>query len=158
MSSTLIFDNCIMAALWNLIVNAKKNIKVTNYKVELGNKTKHKKIELIISLLEQKVEQGVKVEMILNRDQPNRGVARYNVPAALRLKASGIDVRFLKNGRCSHSKIVLVDNEKFYIGSHNLSVNAFCRNFEAGLIVADSVQGSELGRFFDSQFATAEKF
>ena len=157
MNSELVFDNRFISAAWDLIMSAKSTIDLSFYKAELPCNPRNKKLNIIYQALFLKKKEGVRVRVLLNKEQPLRGVSRYNVVVASFLKEKNIPCCFLSNSRCCHSKLIIVDKSRFYIGSHNLSGNAVTRNFEAGIIIDDSVLASEVDARFDDLWKSREK-
>ncbi len=148
MDSKLIFDNHFIPAAWQLIMSSKSTIDLSFYKAELPKKIHRDKLALIYEALFLKKKEGVRIRVLLNKEQPLRGVSRYNVVVASYLKEKNIPCRFLKDSRCCHSKFIVADRSNFYVGSHNLSINAATRNFETGIILSDSVLASEISDRF----------
>lgn len=50
----------------------------------------------------------------------------------------GIHVHCLKDNRCCHAKLLIVDRHAAILGSHNLSVKACHNNFEVSYIILDN--------------------
>jgi phosphatidylserine/phosphatidylglycerophosphate/cardiolipin synthase-like enzyme len=158
MEIKLIFDNHFTKAVWDLIMNAKQSIDICSYKVEPLDLKKKNKVNIILEAILLKKKQGVDVRLLLNKEQPIRGVSRYNMATASFFRGKDIICRYLNNFRCCHSKIILVDDYSFYIGSHNLSNKALTSNFEAGIIHSDKILGLDIRRRFDDLWTTARDF
>ena len=158
MSVKLILDNHFVKAAWDLIINSKKSIDISFYKAEPFQVGKRNKVNVIYQALLLKKKEGVDVRLLLNKEQPVKGVSRFNMATASFLRERNIFCRYLNNFRCCHSKIILVDSYSFYIGSHNLSNNALTRNFETGIIASDNVLGLELKQRFEDLWTSGRDF
>src|SRR5579872_5006616 len=69
-------------------------------------------------------KRGVKVQCLVN----NQGVAD-------RLRLAGCEAKLLHSKKLLHTKILIVDNVKVVIGSHNYTASAFGANEEASVLV-----------------------
>lgn len=70
------------------------------------------------------IKRGVKINVVVNSDK-----------ILTVLKNIGCKVKKPCTTSLLHAKIIIVDSDTLVIGSHNLSNNAFNRNFEASIIV-----------------------
>lgn len=154
----IIIDNQFVAAAWSLIMSATSTINLSFYKAELPVPLKKKKLNIIYQALFFKRKEGVSVRVLLNKEQPLKGVSRYNTVVASFLKENNIPCKFLAASRCCHAKLIIVDKFRFYVGSHNLSNNAVSRNFEAGIIIDNGLLGLELNSRFDYLWDSAADF
>ncbi|MDP2669718.1 MAG: phospholipase D-like domain-containing protein [bacterium] len=57
-----------------------------------------------------------------------------------------------------HAKMILVDNQKLYIGSMNLSTNAIENNREIGIVVSDPYVLKRFTKQFAGDRETAHSF
>jgi len=99
----------------------------------------------MIQLLNDKLKDGIKILLLFNWVENFKGVARTNEPVANSIRACGADVRYLKDGRCCHSKLLLVDKSKIILGSHNWSAASLQENYEMSLFI-DSVNMAKILR------------
>lgn len=120
----------------DLFKTAKSELCISAYAI--GNSS-----DLIFEWLENALQRGIKVKMLINRldEQPIevRGRLRnfliiYPHFTLYEFKsAEGIDL---------HAKIIAVDRRKALVGSSNLSRRGLISNFEMGLLVEGSVAGT----------------
>ena len=93
------------------------------------------------ALIAEKVREGVKVRALLaelKKLQSKEGAiapVRSNEEVAWAWKKAGAEVRW-QHVPHLHAKNILVDGERFYAGSVNLTTNSMDNNRELGLIVA----------------------
>lgn len=95
---------------------------------------------------------GVNVRVILEKN-----VMDYQNDDAYRtLISQGVPVVFVsKKGALTHTKMILVDGKKAYVGSHNLSKNALTKNREIGIITEHSSSISFLSSLFERDWELA---
>jgi phosphatidylserine/phosphatidylglycerophosphate/cardiolipin synthase-like enzyme len=68
------------------------------------------------------------------------------------LNECGIEARKMREKRCVHGKMLIIDKEKLVIGSHNFTKNAFGLNLEISLLT-DIPEGNErLVNLFENMF------
>jgi len=92
--------------------------------------------------LGERAKAGVKVRVLMGDPQHIPG----NATAAARLKELGIDARWIAEP-VIHAKMVSADN-RFYVGSVNLTTNSIKNNREVGLILDEAdLLGSVRGTF-----------
>lgn len=144
MVDKLILDNQFLSAAFALIDSAQQSIFISSYKFQPFCLKRNKKINILFNILCLKRKNGITVNIILNKEQPIRGVSRHNIASALMFKDKNIECRYLRQSRCCHAKIILVDGTHYYIGSHNFSEHAISRNFEAGLCGSNPVVSRQL--------------
>jgi len=125
-----------------IISQAKSEILLSTFKIQSGTNKRTQILREMVDLLVEKLRQGVRVLLLMNWKENRKGVPKTNEPVANLLRAAGADVRYLKQGRCCHAKILLVDNSKLILGSHNWSAASLQENFEMSLFI----ESAELAR------------
>ncbi len=153
----LVKDNQYLSVAMALVEQAKKEICVSTFKLEVNEKPRGRTLKSFFEKLVQKQKEGVKVKVLFNWHDDKRSVARTNYPASLFLKNSGADVRFLDHNRCCHAKLIIVDQEKVLLGSHNLSVRSCENNFELSYLIPDPETVSEVYSVFQRSFYDGKK-
>jgi len=154
----LIVDNNYIRRSMQLIRSAKSEIILSTFKIQTGRNKRTEVLRDMIQLLNDKLKDGVKVLLLLNWIKNFKGVARTNEPVANALRALGADVRYLKDGRCCHSKLLLVDKSKFIIGSHNWSAASLQENYEMSLFINSVNMAKVLRDKFLQTFGDGEKW
>lgn len=120
----------------------------------------------------QNSKQSIKILMYdwrWYKDQPGARIQKFN-QEILTAKKRGVDVRVILNqghikrilesykikvfvtnaGRTMHIKLILIDNKILFIGSHNLSINAFEINLEMSLKIFDQSVIDRCNHFFSN--------
>ena len=118
----LLYDNEFLPQAIALIESAKSNIRIATFKAEISLKPQGYKLKRFFDILAEKKSQGIEVNFLINKNDNKRGTPRSNIPAIQFFKAHKINIRVLRDNRCAHAKIILVDQERAIIGSHNLSL------------------------------------
>lgn len=83
---------------------------------------------------------GVEVDVVLDRDREDQkyGTRHINANTIRVLRAAGIDARFDSAEQVTHSKIVTIDDQMTFLGTHNLSNSANYLYEEISLLVWSS--------------------
>jgi phosphatidylserine/phosphatidylglycerophosphate/cardiolipin synthase-like enzyme len=153
----LIVDSQFIGIAQACIEQAKKEICISTFKLEINETPKGRALKNLFLALISRIKEGVKVRVLFNYHTNKHSVPRTNFPAGIFLKNAGADVRYLKNNRCNHSKLILIDKEKVILGSHNLSVRSLASNFELSYLIPDPETVAQVGEVFNSSFNGAEK-
>jgi phosphatidylserine/phosphatidylglycerophosphate/cardiolipin synthase-like enzyme len=126
----------------DLIRNAEEKI-VIEMEVMADNK--------IIDLLIEKSKE-VDVRIIL----PPKEEISSNKLAVEKFKQNGMQIKRLKNPYI-HSKLILVDNEKAYVGSINMSSQSMDENREMGIILTEAQSIVTLYSIFEKDWQSSTK-
>lgn len=81
-------------------------------------------VQLVNMAFARAVKRGVKIRALVN-----------NLEIVSKLKEVGVDSRRFNSSDLLHSKLVLIDQELFFIGSHNFTKNAFQYNYEITCLI-----------------------
>jgi phosphatidylserine/phosphatidylglycerophosphate/cardiolipin synthase-like enzyme len=111
--------------------NAKHEIYILHYNIS-GAATHTKDIWDIV---EKKVLEGVKVLVITNRRFTTASSGLRNQESVDFLRKKNIPVYVYTGNKIFHWKVVLIDREKIFIGSHNLSENSLSHNIDASILI-----------------------
>lgn len=152
----LVKDNDYLMYANALVEGATKEICLSSFKLEISDKPRGRLLKEYFQRILEKVKQGVKVKILFNWHDDKKSVPLTNYSASLFLKQGGADVRYLKNNRCCHAKMLLVDKDKVLLGSHNLSVRSTQNNFELSYLISNAETAVEVSAVFDSLFADAK--
>jgi len=153
----LVVDNQFLGLAQNLIEQAKKEICLATFKLEINEKPRGRTLKKFFITLVERIKSGVKVKVLFNWHDDRRSVAKTNYYASHHLRNAGADVRFLKNNRCCHAKVILVDKEKALLGSHNLSIRSCENNFELSYLIPDPETVNQLSDVFEHSFSDAKE-
>ncbi len=120
------------AKLTNLIQSARRTIRILDAKL---------KDDAIIALLKKKAAEGCDVKII------GKDLDYGSEPDHFRVRQLG---RFKL-----HAKCIIIDGERFFIGSQNLRPVSLDQRREVGIIIEDSVIAHRIERVFDEDWANA---
>jgi len=152
-----VIDNQFLSVARSLIEQAKKEICISSFKLEISDKPRGRKLkEFFASLIERK-KAGVKVRVLFNWHDDRRSVARTNYYASEFLKNAGVETRYLDSNRCCHAKMLIIDRDKALVGSHNLSIRSCENNFEVSYLIPDTESIAKLYSVFSHSFNNAKK-
>ena len=154
--SLLVKDNEYLQYANALVELAKKEICISSFKLEICDKPRGRDLKEFFQKIVEKRKSGVKVKVLFNWHDDRRSVAKTNYSASIFLKQAGIDIRYLKNNRCCHAKLLMSDKEKVLLGSHNLSVRSTQNNFELSCLISDPETVAQVGAVFERLFLDAK--
>lgn len=96
-------------------------------------------------------ERGVDVHVILEYPKPEymkeEGPANQKVYE--KLLVAGVDARFDKPERTTHSKVLIIDEETIIVGSHNYTFDGLKYNNETSLLLKDREKAKRLIKYFE---------
>ena len=153
----ILLDNQFLGIARALVQQAKQEIRISTFKLELNDKPRGLALKKLFEDLTEKIKAGVKVKILFNWNTDRRSVPKTNLYASCFLRNAGADVRYLKNNRCCHAKLLIVDTEKVLLGSHNLSVRSIANNFELSYLIPDPETVTQVSAIFNTIFDGAEK-
>ena len=94
------------------------------------------------------VRRGVRVVVRLNNAVNFESKMNVRNFVAQPLKAGGVDVKSVISKKTMHVKMVIVDEKNVFLGSHNLTKNAFELNHEISIFTDDTEAVTECIAFF----------
>ncbi len=89
--------------------------------------------EAVLKRLLAAAKRGVRIDVVVERNQDADDLNRSNAETAERLKRGGIRVCMDAPDRVMHTKLVVIDRRYVLIGSHNLTQSALKYNHEASV-------------------------
>jgi len=98
-------------------------------------------VQLFNQAIVRAVRRGVKVRAIANNDQ-----------IISTLKSVGVEAKRLISEKLVHAKMMILDNEKVVIGSHNYTQSAFQMNYELSIILTGADVISDYFSFFNNLY------
>jgi len=153
----LVVDNQFLSIARSLIEQAKKEICISSFKLEINDKPRGRKLKEFFESLIERRKAGVKVKVLFNWHDDRRSVAKTNYYASIFLKNAGVDARYLDSNRCCHAKVLIIDQEKALLGSHNLSIRSCENNFEMSYLIPDPESIAHLYSVFSHSFNNARE-
>lgn len=145
----LLIDEEFLPQATALIGMARRRIDIATFKAEIISKPRGRRLRIFFDTLFQKREAGLQINFLINWNDDRRAVPACNISTIHELKRRLIFPRVLPDNRCCHAKILIVDQNKAIIGSHNLSVRSCHYNFEASYLVMDPVSVARLSGVFE---------
>jgi phosphatidylserine/phosphatidylglycerophosphate/cardiolipin synthase-like enzyme len=139
----------------SLIDSSKRRIDIATFKAEITSRPRGARLRQFFELLYKKNSQGIEVNFLLNWNTQRRAAPRTNQYVIQELNKNKINVRILPLNRCCHAKIILVDQDKAIVGSHNLSVRSCRNNFEVSWIVEEPVALARLQAIYNQVLRTS---
>lgn len=159
--------NSIIGQDYEIIQDIPKNNNGTEKKLfKLINNAKHKILietpyfvpsPKLIAALEGAVKRGVRVAILIPWISDVRivDIARNRFLGILHKK--GIIIRYYKK-KIIHSKLLIIDNDFFMLGSSNLDYRSFVHNYEINFLGKDKGIIKALNDFFLSGIAESKQF
>lgn len=154
----LLTDNEFLPQAKALVESAKGSIYLSTFKAELTTKPRGIALLHFFKVLMLKAKEGVQIRFLINWNSKRHACPKTNLYVMTELKKANIKIRLLKNNRCCHAKILLVDKERAIIGSHNLSIKSCHNNFEMSFVISDPGEIHKLSNVYDSSWYEANKY
>jgi len=110
----------------------------------------------LISLLDNAIRRGVKIEILIPAQSDLPIVDRLNYNYINKLHALGID--FYLNNKMNHAKLLVIDGKEGLIGSQNIDPLSFELNTEAGIFFQDKKLLNELSVIIEGWKNNSIKF
>lgn len=124
-----------LAAALGILDLARVKVDICTYKFELSERIDARPLNSLVHRLYDLASNKILVRVLLNTTGRRSGLARINENASRTLKKHGLEVRTLRDGRCQHAKMLLVDGCLGIIGSHNWSRRSMTDNFEVSVMI-----------------------
>jgi phosphatidylserine/phosphatidylglycerophosphate/cardiolipin synthase-like enzyme len=99
----------------------------------------------------QRVQAGVAVRVIM----ADTGFVSANASAATYLKGLGLGPRYIPH---MHTKVIVADGARAYVGSENLSQTSLDHNREVGVVVTDLSSIDPLVATFENDWTIGTAF
>lgn len=110
----------------------------------------------LVALLHQAILRGVRVEILMPKFTDHYFIDRVNY--FFMAKLSRLGVKFYLEKDMNHAKLMIVDQKKGMVGSHNLDYLSFDYNSEAGVFFNDPRVVKKLVDIFENWKSTAVLF
>jgi phosphatidylserine/phosphatidylglycerophosphate/cardiolipin synthase-like enzyme len=152
--SKILINENYFEKLLDELTNAKQNINISMFYFSF-HKEKDSITSKILAILASKVKNKVKVQVILDRDRPTDIYSSFkaNKKRFDELKKLGINVKFDKKEVASHAKLIIIDNEKVFIGSHNWTYGSYKKHEETSVLIESKKLAHEYNRIFATRFS-----
>ncbi len=130
---TILADDEFFTSIMSSINNSEKDIKIATF-VFLVRINKSNRAKKIADALINAHKRGIDVEVYLEASGKNP-LTPDNLKSADYLKKAGIKVFVDSDNTKNHFKIAIIDGEKLYIGSHNITSSAMKYNKELSVLI-----------------------
>jgi phosphatidylserine/phosphatidylglycerophosphate/cardiolipin synthase-like enzyme len=131
---TLLANEEYFDTLISQLTQAKQEVVVSMFLFAPGDHEQNRANQVREALIKA-AKRGVRVQVFLDvsddmdfSTEANRGVAKD-------LRRRGITVRFDSPGRTTHTKLVVIDQRRLLLGSHNFTHSALRHNNEASVLI-----------------------
>lgn len=141
-----------------IITSAQRSIFFSTFKIYLSREEKKGGGNLLLDTLLKKVQEGIKVQAMLQCGYDGTSLSRINRVAAKLLISAGAKVKYLEGKRVVHAKIILVDDLFVLAGSHNWSISSLRRNFEISFYFWGPEIVSPIAAFTEEEWERAKEF
>lgn len=156
-TGTILQDEHYLPAALTLISKARKSICISTFKAEITTRPRGRLLCVLFDTLYEKVKSGVSVRFLINKVTKKGSIPLSNMYAIQEMPKHGINVRCLRNERCCHAKLLVVDDVAAILGSHNLSVKSCHNNFEVSYESRDIIFINYLQHLYDSIWYNAQE-
>lgn len=111
-------DDRFFIDLVDSINRAKKEILISTYLFYMGNSENNNALK-VITALGKASKRKVKVKILVekHKDEEFKRTISY-------IKSKGIQVKVYNSSKINHEKVIVIDKEFAYIGSHNMAHNS----------------------------------
>lgn len=132
--------------LLDLLPRANRSVYVVMFVMKYDPREPRDPVNNLLNLLADLKRRGVDVRIIVDDE------TYESYPATIEfLKNNTIPVKLDESrGRTTHSKIVIIDDDYVFLGSHNWTESALTRNHETSLLVRSRELVSRLKEYFNN--------
>lgn len=122
-----------------IIEQAKNEINIIVFNWRMPFTTSKIAIKSFNDALVRAISRGVKVKAIVSRPFVAEELHRF-----------GIISKVMPSSRRLHTKLLIIDNTKIILGSHNYSQSAFAKNFECSVFFEEAEQLNKYKNYFEN--------
>lgn len=132
-----------------LLAGAQGEILVAQYAWIWYHHSPQRRVHQITLAALAAARRGVKMRVLLNREQPRHRLTQENVKMATRLGEAGAKVKLGRLGVVEHAKFWVIDKRVLVTCSHNLSTRSVTANAELGVVVYSELAARDAARYFE---------
>ena len=149
----ILFEEKYYARLIAELKKAKQSIKIKMFFFSFS-KNPRSKIRKLLKVLTDARKKGRTVRVILDKDSEGDpyGSRFINLNVFKSLKAAGVEVTFDDPDVVTHGKMVLVDDDLVFVGSHNFTLGSFEDYSDLSILVRSSKLAHKYHAHFNSCF------
>lgn len=112
----------------------------------------------LINTLGKLVKKGIKVSLLIPYSSDVRIVDVVRNSSLGRLYKKGIMIHYYTDKKTMHSKLLVVDDNFFMMGSSNIDYRSFIHNYEINFVGKDKEMIKELKEFFNEGIKNSKPF
>ena len=132
----------------DLLASANDEVLILTYQISLREGPKRNLVNDLVRILVSKIQKNATVKILLNWKFKADILGIIQDRARKILKREGCEVRVFPVNKTLHSKLIIVDKQRVYLGSHNLTTTAMVENAESGIII----NSKEIAEYFREYF------
>jgi len=134
------------------IIGAKKRVWISTYVTALNFKKKTDPVHILFILLQRKAGEGLDIRLLI--DHPRQNKPNYHAVMFLirRLKQWRLPFWIAPDETTCHGKVVLIDDNRCFIGSHNLAKSSFRNPLEVSVEIPSKKINAIVQDWFETGF------
>lgn len=144
----LLIEHDFIKELYNILQRATVKIYSTIYYARIHKTHKNDDTRKIIQALADAKNRGVEIKILINNPSQKNKLNTSIQYFIYQLQESKIDVKQTPQGRITHAKTWIIDNDKVIIGSHNLTLRSLRISREISILVIDEKINKQLTEYF----------
>lgn len=143
-------------ALRQALARSTSSIYLSIYVTSFNFKKQNDLVNILYVILKRKLASGLDIRFII--DHPRKHKTNYHATQFLirRLKSWKFPFYIAPVRTTCHAKIILIDQVRFFVGSHNLTKASLRSPLEMSLEVSDDIICQDILRWFTSKFNSPE--
>lgn len=147
---TVIHSTSYGSALRTELIGAKKRIYICTYVTVFNFKKQNDLIHILFIIMQKKLAQGVDIRFII--DHPRKHKTNYHATKFLmrRLMTWRFPFYIAPQRNTCHAKVVLIDQGKVFVGSHNLAKSSFRNPLEMSIETDDPGICKSISKWFET--------
>ena len=149
-------DRSIFPLIIDTINSAKKNLCLSFFQFAITPQNL-KGIPLnIFSSIKSRQQDGVEVKILINQKFANSIQHEINRKTNQFLQSNGINIKWTNPRKVNHTKLIIADGERAYIGSANLTITSLADNWEIGVVIKSGSINEILVPYFNKLWEIAQ--
>jgi phosphatidylserine/phosphatidylglycerophosphate/cardiolipin synthase-like enzyme len=152
-----LIENEYLPAIMAAIKNTKETLLMIIYVAKINKNRKQDEVKLLFDEAISLNKKNITVKILFNSIEKNSIVSRANKGSFDYLKTNGVPVRYTPDGRITHCKLILIDDNVSIFGSHNLSNTALHKSREISILIKDEMTNFNLKEYFNKNFKEAKE-
>ena len=139
----------LLGSLIEAISRVKYSLDIIQYQWNFYPGNPRSQVQEINRALLSKVDSGISVRVLLNKEGRGQHLMAINMKAARYLGEGGARVKFGHTFPITHAKLWVFDDDEVILGSHNLSNRSVTVNNETSVLIKGRDVAVEFKRYFN---------